>query len=42
MMLFETGVAAAVLLIAAMDRPFIGEISASANPLLQVLLAPGS
>jgi len=42
MMLFATGVAAAVLLIAATDRPFIGEISVSPNPLLQVLPAPGS
>ena len=42
MMLFATGAAAAVLLIAATDRPFIGEISVSPNSLLQVLLAPGS
>ena len=42
MFLFATGVAAAVLLIAATDRPFIGEISVSPNPLLQVLPAPGS
>ena len=40
--LFATGVAAAVLLIAATDQPFIGEISVSPNPLLQVLPAPGS
>jgi hypothetical protein len=31
MMLFATGAAAAVLLIAATDRPFIGEISVSPN-----------
>jgi hypothetical protein len=42
MMLFATGAAAAVLLIAATDRPFIGEISVSPNSLLQVLPAPGS
>jgi hypothetical protein len=42
MMLFATGAAAAVLLIAATDRPFIGEISMSPNSLLQVLPAPGS
>ena len=42
MMLFATGAAAAVLLIAATDGPFIGEISMSPNSLLQVLPAPGS
>jgi hypothetical protein len=42
MMLFATGAVAAVLLIAATDRPFIGEISMSPNSLLQVLPAPGS
>jgi hypothetical protein len=36
--LFATGVAAAVLLIAAYDRPFIGEISVGPDPLLQVML----
>jgi hypothetical protein len=42
MMLFATGVAAGVLLVAATDRPFIGKISVSPNLLLQVLPAPGS
>jgi len=36
--LFATGVAVAVLLIAAYDRPFIGEISVGPDPLLQVML----
>jgi Protein of unknown function (DUF4239) len=40
--LFATGVATAVLLIAAHDRPFIGEISVSPDPLLQVMPAPES
>ncbi|MGH7124087.1 MAG: DUF4239 domain-containing protein [Stellaceae bacterium] len=35
--LFATGVAASVLLIAAHDRPFTGQISVSPEPLLQVL-----
>ena len=35
--LFATGVAASVLLIAAYDRPFTGEISVGPAPLLQVL-----
>jgi hypothetical protein len=35
--LFATGVAASILLIAAHDRPFIGQISISPQPLLQVL-----
>lgn len=35
--LFATGVAASVLLIAAYDRPFIGEISVRPTPLLQVM-----
>jgi hypothetical protein len=35
--LFATGVAASVLLIAAYDRPFIGEISVGPAPLLQVM-----
>ena len=39
MFLFATGVAAAVLLIAAHDRPFIGEISVGPDPLLQVMPA---
>ena len=38
--LFATGVATAVLLIAAHDRPFIGEISVSPDPLLQVMPQP--
>jgi hypothetical protein len=35
-----TGVATAALLIAAHDRPFIGEISVSPDPLLQVMPQP--
>jgi len=35
--LFATGVAASILLIAAHDRPFIGQISISPRPLLQIL-----
>ena len=35
--LFATGVAASVLLIAAYDRPFVGEISVGPAPLLQVM-----
>jgi hypothetical protein len=35
--LFATGVAASVLLIAAHDRPFIGQLSVSPEPLLQVM-----
>ena len=35
--LFATGVAASVLLIAAHDRPFTGEISVGPAPLLQVM-----
>jgi hypothetical protein len=35
--LFATGVAASVLLIAAHDRPFIGQLSISPEPLLQVM-----
>ena len=35
--IFATGVAASVLLIAAHDRPFIGEISVGPAPLLQVM-----
>jgi Protein of unknown function (DUF4239) len=42
MFLFATGVAAAVLLIAAHDRPFIGEISVGPDPLLQVMPAAAS
>jgi hypothetical protein len=35
--LFATGVAASILLITAHDRPFIGQISISPRPLLQIL-----
>jgi hypothetical protein len=35
--LFATGVAASVLLIAAHDRPFTGQISISPGPLLQIM-----
>ena len=42
MVLFATGVAAAVLLIAAHDRPFIGEISVGPDPLLKVMPAAES
>ena len=35
--LFATGVAASVLLIAAHDRPFIGQISITPGPLLQIM-----
>jgi hypothetical protein len=35
--LFATGVAASILLIVAYDRPFIGQISISPQPLLQIL-----
>ena len=35
--LFATGVAASVLLIAAHDRPFTGEISVGPGPLLQIM-----
>lgn len=35
--LFATGVAASVLLIAAHDRPFVGQVSVSPEPLLQVM-----
>lgn len=35
--LFATGVAASVLLIAAHDQPFVGEISVKPEPLLQVM-----
>jgi hypothetical protein len=38
--LFATGVAAAVLLIAAHDRPFTGQISVGPEPLLQIM--PGA
>src|SRR6202034_1403335 len=35
--LFATGVATSVLLIAAHDRPFIGQISVGPGPLLQIM-----
>jgi hypothetical protein len=35
--LFATGVAASVLLIAAHDRPFTGQISIGPEPLLQIM-----
>jgi hypothetical protein len=35
--LFATGVAASVLLIAAHDRPFTGQISVGPEPLLQIM-----
>jgi hypothetical protein len=35
--LFATGVAASVLLIAAHDRPFTGQISIGPGPLLQIM-----
>ncbi len=37
MALFATGVAASVLLIAAHDRPFTGQISVGPEPLLQIM-----
>jgi hypothetical protein len=37
--LFATGVAASVLLIAAHDRPFTGQISVGPGPLLQIMPA---
>jgi hypothetical protein len=40
--LFATGVAVSVLLIAAHDRPFTGEISVGPAPLLQVLPEAGT
>ena len=35
--LFATGVAASILLITAYDRPFIGQLTISPQPLLQIL-----
>ncbi|WP_283807623.1 hypothetical protein [Bradyrhizobium lablabi] len=35
--LFATGVATSVLLIAAHDRPFTGQISITPEPLLQIM-----
>jgi hypothetical protein len=40
--LFATGVAASVMLIAAHDRPFVGELAIGPEPLLQVMPAAGS
>ena len=37
---FATGVAASVILIAAHDRPFMGELSVGPAPLLQVMPEP--
>jgi hypothetical protein len=37
MCLYATGIAASVLLIAAHDRPFTGQISISPEPLLQIM-----
>ena len=39
--LFATGVAASVLLIAAYDRPFVGELAVGPEPLLQVMSDTG-
>ena len=38
--LFATGVSASVLLIAAYDRPFIGQIAVTPEPLLQIISDP--
>jgi hypothetical protein len=35
--LFATGIAASVLLIAAHDRPFVGQLSIAPDPLLQII-----
>jgi hypothetical protein len=35
--IFATGVAVSILLILAHDRPFMGQISVSAKPLLEVM-----
>jgi hypothetical protein len=40
--LFATGVAASVLLIAAHDRPFTGQISVGPEPLLQIMPEPAA
>ena len=37
--LFATGVSASVLLIAAHDRPFVGEVAVTPKPLLQIVSA---
>jgi len=38
--LFATGVSASVLLIAAHDRPFVGQIAVTPKPLLQIVSDP--
>jgi hypothetical protein len=38
--LFATGVSASVLLIAAHDRPFVGQIAVTPEPLLQIISDP--
>ena len=38
--LFATGVSASVLLIAAHDRPFVGEVAVTPKPLLQIVSDP--
>jgi len=40
--LFATGIAASVLLIAAHDRPFIGQLSVTPDPLLQIVATKGT
>jgi len=40
MWLFATGVSVSVLLIAAYDRPFVGEIAVTPKPLLQIVSGP--
>ena len=38
--LFATGVSVSVLLIAAYDRPFVGQIAIAPEPLLQIISDP--
>jgi hypothetical protein len=38
--LFATGVASSALLIAAYDRPFVGQLAVSPEPLLQIVSSP--
>ena len=40
--LFATGVSASVLLIAAHDRPFVGEVAVTPKPLLQIVSDPST
>jgi hypothetical protein len=40
--LFATGVSASVLLIAAHDRPFFGEVAVTPKPLLQIVSDPST